>query len=119
MIALFLKRIINYMNPFAMVKMFTNHAKVSIQNDRELDLCDSIDTLAEVSIKGIQKHSLPISHLALAELLNRRLDYFYRLLKALPTSIRMPRLNLSELPIRSVIPFSICISALTLFLIRL
>lgn len=66
-VAVFLRRVISYMNPFAVIKMFTHEAKVSIQNDRELDLCDSIDALAEVSIKGIQQHSPPVCHLALGE----------------------------------------------------
>lgn len=63
----FLKRVLSYVNPFAVIKMFTKQAKVDIQNNRELDLCDSIDALAEMSIKGIEKHSTSICHAALEE----------------------------------------------------
>jgi hypothetical protein len=63
----FLKRVLNYVNPFAVIKMFTKQARVDIQNNRELDLCDSIDALSEMAIKGVEKHSTSIAHAALAE----------------------------------------------------
>lgn len=63
----FLKRISSYVNPFAVVNMFAEQAKLSIQHDREFDLCDSIDALAELAIKGIEKHSTSICHVALGE----------------------------------------------------
>lgn len=63
----YLKRISSYLNPFAVIKMFTQQAKMSIQKDKELDLCNWIDALAEVSIKGIQKHSTSVCHEALAQ----------------------------------------------------
>lgn len=66
-ITLFVKRIFSYVNPFSVVKIFTQQAKTSIQNDRELDLCDSIDALSEVAIKGIQQHSSSICHEALSQ----------------------------------------------------
>lgn len=62
-----LKRVWSYINPFSVVKMFTKQAKLDIANDHELDLCDSIDALAEVAIKGIDKHSTSICHVALNE----------------------------------------------------
>lgn len=66
-VANYMRRVLSYLNPFTVVKMFTEQAKLSIQNDRELDLCNWIDALAEVSIKGIQKHSTSVCHEALAE----------------------------------------------------
>ncbi|HEV8053007.1 MAG TPA: hypothetical protein VGP47_10985 [Parachlamydiaceae bacterium] len=67
MLSSFLKRVLSYVNPFAVVKMFTKQAKIDIAHDHELDLCDSIDSLAEVAIKGIDKHSTSICHVALNE----------------------------------------------------
>lgn len=63
----FLKRVLSYLNPFAVVKLFAKQAQLSIRNDRELDLCDSIDALSEIAIKGIQKQSASICHQALNE----------------------------------------------------
>lgn len=62
---LFIRRILGYINPFGVIQMFTKQAVKSIENDHELDLCDDIDALAEVAIKGIQKHSTSICHEAL------------------------------------------------------
>lgn len=67
MVLTFLKRVWSYVNPFSVVKMFTKQAKVDIANDHELDLCDMIDALAEVAIKGIDNYSTSICHVALNE----------------------------------------------------
>lgn len=61
------KRLLNYLNPFAVVEMFTKEAKNSIQNERELDLCHWIDALSEISIKAIQRHSTSLSNASLSE----------------------------------------------------
>lgn len=63
----FFKRVLNYANPFSVVKIFTDQAMNDIRNDRDLDLCDSIDGLAEIAIKGVEKHSTSICHAALRE----------------------------------------------------
>lgn len=64
----FVHRIMNYFNPFTVVKMFTERAKKSIMSDRELDLCDWIDALSEVTIKAVDRHSSSVAGLALDEL---------------------------------------------------
>ena len=66
-ISSFVRRVLNYLNPFGVIRMFAKQAKRSIQNDRELDLCDWIDALSEVAIKGIQRSSTSVTHLALDE----------------------------------------------------
>lgn len=55
-----LKRVLSYLNPFAAVEMFTHLAKTSVQNDKEIELCDSIDALSEAGVKSLQTggHSL-------------------------------------------------------------
>lgn len=67
MIRHFIERVMAYLNPFSVVKLFTLQAKKSIQNDKELDLCHWIDGLSEVSIKGIQRHSTSVANIALSE----------------------------------------------------
>ncbi len=63
----FVRRIMGYFNPFVVVGMFGTNAKKSIQEDKEIDLCQWIDGLSEVALKGIQRHSTSVTHQALAE----------------------------------------------------
>lgn len=64
----FIHRILNYFNPFSVVKMFTARAKKSILSNHELDLCDWIDALSEVTVKAVERHSSSIAGLSLDEL---------------------------------------------------
>jgi hypothetical protein len=63
----FLRRIMSYVNPFSVVKIFENQAMNDIRNNHELDLCDSIDALSEMAIKGVERHSTSICQVALGE----------------------------------------------------
>lgn len=58
-------RVLSYLNPFAVLEMFTKEAKKCIQNERELDLCHWIDALSEITIKAIQRHSTSLSNASL------------------------------------------------------
>jgi hypothetical protein len=62
------RRILNYLNPFGVVKMFTKQAKESVQNEREADLCQWIDALSEISIKAIHRNSTSLSNESLDEI---------------------------------------------------
>lgn len=64
---LLFKRILNYLNPFFVVGLFTKEANSCIQNERELDLCNWIDALAEISIKATHTHSTSLSNASLTE----------------------------------------------------
>lgn len=59
------KRVTEYLNPFAVVDIFSKEATQSIQNERELDLCHWIDGLAEIAMKAIHSHSISLSNSAL------------------------------------------------------
>ena len=48
------KQVTSYLDPFLVVKLFTKHAKIAIQNNHEADLCTWIDALSETTSKGIQ-----------------------------------------------------------------
>lgn len=63
----FVLRVFNYLNPFSVIAMFGAQARHSVQNDKELDFCDWIDSLSEVAIKGIQRHSTSIANMVLDE----------------------------------------------------
>lgn len=63
----FIKRVLGYLNPLIVVNMFTREAKKSIQNNREVDLCQWIDALSEIAVKGLQRNSTSVCNLALDE----------------------------------------------------
>lgn len=63
----YMRRVLNYLNPFAIVRMFAEKAKACVRNDQEVELCGWIDALGEVAIKGIQKYSTSVCHEALTE----------------------------------------------------
>lgn len=62
------KRIRNYLNPFSVIKFLTHEAKSDVQEDREMDLCDTIDALSEVAIKGLENSSTSLPNESLDEL---------------------------------------------------
>lgn len=64
----FCRRIVDYLNPFSMVKMFTNEARESIRNDKVIELCHWIDGLSEVALKGAQRNSISLTNFSLTEL---------------------------------------------------
>jgi hypothetical protein len=64
----FTHRILNYLNPFSVIKLFGHEAEESIQNEKELDLCHWIDGLSEISLKGLEQNSTSLSNLALSQL---------------------------------------------------
>lgn len=63
----YMRRVVNYLNPFAIIQMFADKAKACVRNDQEAELCGWIDALGEVAIKGMQKYSTSVCHEALTE----------------------------------------------------
>lgn len=55
-----LQRIMSYFNPFEIISMFTEQAIVGIQNDNEETICNAVDSLAEVAVKSIERHSISL-----------------------------------------------------------
>lgn len=64
----FLKRSLYYLDPFGIVKLFTQFAKNSIRDQKEVDLCNWIDGLSEVSVRAVQRGSLSLCNAANNEL---------------------------------------------------
>lgn len=63
-----LKRMMAYLNPFDNVLLFTQMAKESIQNDKELDLCEAIDSLTEIGVKSVHKMGPSLCNMSLQEM---------------------------------------------------
>lgn len=64
----YLHRILHYLNPFMVTQLFRQAAKKSIQNDKEADLCEWIDALAEVGNRALDKGGSSLCNAALNEL---------------------------------------------------
>lgn len=63
-----ISRIFSYLNPFSVVKLFTHAGRVSISQDRELDLCDSIESLSEVGVKSLHRSSTSLCNNTIDEM---------------------------------------------------
>lgn len=63
-----LRRMMAYLNPFDNVLLFTQMAQESIQNDKELELCDALDSLTEIAIKSVHKMGPSLCNHALQEM---------------------------------------------------
>lgn len=61
-------RIMSYLNPFSVIKLFTNAGYASIAQDRELDLCDSLESLSEVGLKSLNRSSTSLCNNAIDEM---------------------------------------------------
>jgi hypothetical protein len=73
-----IKRVMSYLNPYAALDHFSKAGKKSIQNDREMDLCDVVDALSETAIKGMHHSGTVLS----IEALSRIQDIFKHFLEA-------------------------------------
>lgn len=47
------KRILSYISPYTAIKLIAEEGARSIQNEREIDLCDWLDSLGETAVKAI------------------------------------------------------------------
>lgn len=62
------KKIANYLDPYSVIKLFTNAARRSIQDENEGDLCDWIDALSETALKAVEHFNISLCNESLAEL---------------------------------------------------
>lgn len=61
-------RIYTYLNPYKISNIFTNAAEKSIFQNRETDLCDSLDSLSEISLKALTLSSPSLCNQTLDEM---------------------------------------------------
>jgi hypothetical protein len=52
-----IKRIYDYINPFSVLTFFTQAAKESVKNDREIDMCNWVESLSEIAVKSLNRSS--------------------------------------------------------------
>lgn len=56
----FLKRVMDYLNPFTIVEFFKQNGETSIREGDDRELCKWIDALSETTIKAIHRNSLSL-----------------------------------------------------------
>ncbi len=52
-----IKRIYDYINPFSVLTFFTQAAKQSVNADREIDMCNWVESLSEIAVKSLNRSS--------------------------------------------------------------
>lgn len=52
-----IKRIYEYINPLSVVALFTQAAKKSVKEDREVDMCNWVESLSEIAVKSLHRSS--------------------------------------------------------------
>lgn len=59
------RQYLNFFNPFQLLKLLTRTAKQDVQNNKEVDLCETIEAISEIAIKGVDNFNigLPIESL--------------------------------------------------------
>lgn len=58
-------RLVNFLNPIYLVEHFSQEAKTAIQNDKDQTLWQSLDGLAEICLRAVEKSKLALSTQAL------------------------------------------------------
>lgn len=61
-------KILNYLNPYPVAKMFTKVAEKSIHANREIDLCESLESLSEIGLKSVSRSSSSLCNQCLDEM---------------------------------------------------
>lgn len=61
-------KILNYLNPYPVAKMFTKVAEKSIHENREIDLCESLESLSEISLKSVSRSGSSLCNQCLDEM---------------------------------------------------
>jgi hypothetical protein len=58
-------RILNYLDPFGVVTLFSKEANVSIRNSDTKELCNWLDALSEIAIKAVMRPSTSLANHAI------------------------------------------------------
>lgn len=64
----FFKRIMSYLDPYKIVQMLKDQAFFYIKEERELDLCRTIDALSDTTLKALHRHTPSLSVHTLKEM---------------------------------------------------
>lgn len=63
-----IRRTMAYLNPLSAIKMFSHAARLSIENNRDAELCEWVDALAEIGIKSINRLSSSVCNYTVGEM---------------------------------------------------
>ena len=63
-----IRRTLYFLDAFQVVKIFTNDARKSIENNKELELCDNVDALSEMAIGSIKRNNTSLGNEAISEM---------------------------------------------------
>lgn len=55
-----IKKIQRYLNPYQVLQYYKNEADYCMKQEKELDLCQWIDTISEISVRAIQRTSISL-----------------------------------------------------------
>lgn len=61
-------RMQNYLNPYAVITLMAHAANRSIQNEKQTELCDWIEAIAEIALKAVPRFSTSLANEAIEEL---------------------------------------------------
>ena len=64
------RQYLSFFNPFQLLKHLTKTAKHDVQSNKDEDLCDSIEAISEIAVKGVDNFNIGLPIEALNELQN-------------------------------------------------
>lgn len=62
------RRTLSFLNPFKAVSLFVERAKKSVQDNKEVELCDSLEAISEIGIKSVINNNTALAIEAISEL---------------------------------------------------
>jgi len=62
------RQYLKFLNPFHLLQSLTHSAKQDVQNNKEADLCDNIEAISEIAVKGIDNYNIALPNEALDQL---------------------------------------------------
>lgn len=62
------RQYLKFLNPFHLLQTLTDTAKKDVQSNKEMELCDTIEAISEIAVKGVENSNLALPSQALNEL---------------------------------------------------
>lgn len=98
------RRTLYFINPFKTVSLFVHRAKKSIQDNKEVELCDTIDAISEIGIKSAINNNTALCIEALSEL-RHTMRVFLESFKTIGHEVQDP--DLKKIGVRDTVSFVI------------
>jgi hypothetical protein len=87
-----LYRILDHLNPFKIVEFLKKDIKEAISKDRDAELCETIDSLSDLSIRAIFRHNSALANQAI-DALEDTGELFLRAEKSISRPVQTPDLK--------------------------